>query len=84
MGQDCTVATANMKFASNEDRDNWIADCEAAKADDTENTSSVEETGGSVKTAGLGGDNKNLIMILLLAGGLYYAYSQGMLKDILK
>lgn len=80
----CAAATATMRFDSNEARDNWIAKCEASKADDTENTSSVEETGGSVKTAGLGGDNKNLIMILLLAGGLYYAYSQGMLKGILK
>lgn len=84
MIEDCNAATTLMKFASDEDRDNWIADCEAAKDDDTENTSSVEETGSSVKTAGFLGDNNKLIIILLLAGGLYYAYSKGMLKDILK
>jgi len=83
-GQSCIAAASNIKFTSDEDRVNWIADCDASAQDDTEITSSVEETGSSVKTSALGGDNKNLIMMLLLAGGLYYAYSEGMLKGILK
>ena len=81
----CEELTATMRFASNEDREKWIEDCKASRADDTQNTSNVEETGSEgteVKTAGFG-DNK-LFLYVLIAGGLYYAYTKGMFKGLLK
>ena len=83
---ECAAATTTMRFASNEDRQNWIADCEATKQDDTENTSDVEETGSqslwnksAIKYFD-GSGKKQLIAVLLITGGLYYAYSKGMFK----
>ena len=43
----------------------------------------VIKTTQTTKTAGVGGNSK-LVMYLLVAGGLYYAYSQGMFKKLLK
>ena len=84
----CVAATTTMKFASNEDRQNWIADCEATKQDDTENTSDVEATGSqslwnksAIKYFD-GSTKKQMIAALLIAGGLYYAYNKGMFKNI--
>ena len=43
----------------------------------------VIETTKTTKTAGVG-DKSNLLMYLLIGGGLYYAFSQGMFKKLLK
>jgi len=78
--QNCVDAAMTMKFASNQDRLDFYKDCAASNSDDTEVTSSVETTGaeGEVLEAGMGSSNTKLIIVLLLAaGGIYYAYSKG-------
>tara|TARA_A100001201_G_C4022311_1_gene180975 strand:- start:323 stop:664 length:342 start_codon:yes stop_codon:yes gene_type:complete len=83
----CKAQMMTMKFASKQDSEKWLANCIAQDQDDTEVTSSVldteKEVEDNVVTAGFGKNNK-LIIYLLIAGGLYYAYTQGLFKKIIK
>tara|TARA_R110000851_G_scaffold298145_1_gene453610 strand:+ start:225 stop:632 length:408 start_codon:yes stop_codon:yes gene_type:complete len=47
------------------------------------NTACLQSIGTTTTTAGVGVDSK-LVMYLLVAGGLYYAYSQGMFNKLIK
>ena len=83
----CQAQMMTMRFSSKEDQEKWLANCIAQEQDDTEITSSVldteKEVEDNVLTAGVGNNNK-LIIYLLIAGGLYYAYTQGLFKNIIK
>ena len=82
----CRTQMMTMRFASKEEQEKWLANCIAQEQDDTEITSSVldteKEVEDNVLTAGFG--NNKLIIYLLIAGGLYYAYTQGLFKNIIK
>jgi len=88
--QDCVDAASTMKFESNQARLDFLADCAASNADDTEITSSVEETGGDSNgnpqqdtTTGAKIDKlpKVLPWIIVAAAGIYIAYNRGLFKS---
>jgi len=85
--QSCVDASMTMKFASNQDRLDFLSDCAASNADDTEITSSVEETGTGTGNSGnpkrdlsnKALSNTTLIIVLgLAAAGIYLAYTKGL------
>lgn len=68
---DCETAVTTMRFASEADKDAWLADCKASAQDDTEITSSVEETGSDSSKK-----NSKLLLYVLVGAFAYWIYSQ--------
>ena len=90
--QNCVDAASTMRFESNQARLDFLSDCAASNADDTENTSSVEATGTATGTGNYGNPKRDLsskalsnttliIVIGLAAAGIYLAYNRGLFKS---
>lgn len=90
--QNCVDAASTMRFESNQDRLDFLADCAASNADDTEITSSVEETGADSSSSSNDNPQRDLskdslgnttmiVVALIAAAGIYYAYNKGLIGN---
>lgn len=90
--QNCVDAASTMRFESNQARLDFLADCAASNADDTEITSSVEETGADSSSSSndnpkvdlskdSSGNTTIIIVALIAAAGIFYAYNKGLIGN---
>jgi len=80
---DCREQAKLINFENEKAKEDFIADCQATVQDNTEKTSAVLDTGAEdegVENDDFFKKNKNIIVVALIVGGLYYAYTKGMFR----
>lgn len=78
--QHCNYGYDRSKYNSMED---CMKDIDPSTKDELTDYGKIQQNKSISNTAGVG-DKSNLLMYLLVAGGLYYAYSQGMFNKLIK
>ena len=78
--QTCEEMTAVMRFASSEDKNEWIANCEASRIEDTSDNSSVDDPVSAVETPFLETKQGKFLFFAVIGAGIYYMYKKGVFK----